>query len=516
PDKRGRIGIDVARSNPNVLYAFVDNYVIGTPPEPGATDSYGRPATGRIVGSEVYRSNNKGRSWQKVSTPEINRFGATYGWVFGQIRVDPNDENKIYVMGLGLNVSEDGGRTFRRLTGMHGDHHALWIDPNNSDFLVNGNDGGIYFSYDGGENWRFMVDIPAVQFFNINYDMAQPFNVYGSVQDHGSFRGEVNISSGGRGRGGRGGRGGSIRGGIGRGAPPPPRVQISPVAFDRAPGGEGSSHAIDPDNTNIVYSAGFYGSITRTDISTGERGKNILPVMPADAPPLRGQWLAPFIISPHYPNVIYHGMQYLFRSTNRGDAWERISDDLTYNELNKIGDISYQTLFSISESPRKFGLIYAGTDDGRIHVTKDGGDNWEEITAGLPYNKWISRIAASAFDLATVYVAQNGKRDDDFTPYLWKSTDFGQTWQSIAGNIPIGPINVVREDPRRSNVLYVGTDIGVYVTVDGGETWNVLANGLPSTFVSDLVIHPRDNVMIISTHGRGVWALDVQPIQNYR
>ena len=238
--------------------------------------------------------------------------------------------------------------------------------------------------------------------------------------------------------------------------------------------------------------------------------------MPADDPPLRGQWLAPFIISPHNPNVIYHGMQYLFRSTNRGDAWERISDDLTYNEINKIGDISYQTLFSISESPRKFGLIYAGTDDGRIHVTKDGGDNWEEITAGLPYNKWISRIAASAFDLATVYVAQNGKRDDDFAPYLWKSTDFGQTWQSIAGNIPIGPINVVREDPRRSNVLYVGTDIGVYVTVDGGETWNVLANGLPSTFVSDLVIHPRDNVMIISTHGRGVWALDVQPIQNYR
>jgi len=161
-------------------------------------------------------------------------------------------------------------------------------------------------------------------------------------------------------------------------------------------------------------------------------------------------------------------------------------------------------------------LIYAGTDDGRIHVTKNGGENWEEITGGLPYNKWISRIAASAFDLGTVYVSQNGKRDDDFAPYLWKSTDFGQTWKSIAGNIPIGPINVVREDPRSSNVLYVGTDIGVYVTVDGGETWNVLANGLPSTFVSDLVIHPRDNVMIISTHGRGVWALDVQPIQNYR
>jgi len=507
---RGRIGIDVCRSNPNVLYAFVDNYE--RLPSPGGTDSYGRPIQGRIKGSEVYRSDNKGKSWRKVSQPEIGRFGATYGWVFGQIRVDPNDENTIYVMGLGLNVSNDGGKTFRSLRGMHGDHHALWIDPDNSNFLVNGNDGGIYFSHDGGKNWRSFTDkIPAVQFFNIAYDMAEPFHVYGSIQDHGSRRGEVVVRA-------AGGRGAAMRRGgtAGAGASATGARRFSAVDFEGAPGGEGSSHAIDPTDPNIVYSAGFYGRISRTDLSKpGREGaKNILPVLFEGEPPLRGQWVAPFIISPHNSAIIYHGMQYLFRSRDRGDTWERISPDMTYNKPDEAGDIPYQTIFSIAESPVKFGVVYVGTDDGKVHVTKDGGKTWNEIMSGLPYRKWVSRIAASAFDMGTVYMTQNGKRDDDFAPYVWKSTDFGKTWTSLAAGIPIGPVNVIREDPRNRNILYVGTDIGVYATADGGETWNVLGNNLPSTFVHDLIIHPRDNVIVIATHGRGMWAMDALPVRS--
>jgi photosystem II stability/assembly factor-like uncharacterized protein len=243
-----------------------------------------------------------------------------------------------------------------------------------------------------------------------------------------------------------------------------------------------------------------------------ERTKNLLPATYPDEPPLRGQWVAPFIVSPHNNETIYHGMQYLFRSFNRGDVWERVSPDLTYNTAAEMGDISYHTLFAISESPLRAGLIYAGTDDGKVQVTRDGGKTWSEIMSGLPNQKWVSRIVASAFDLGTVYMTQNGKRDDDFTPYVWKSTDFGKTWVSIAGNIPFGPVNVIREDPVDRNILYLGTDGGVYVTKDGGKAWNVLGGNLPMAYVLDLIIHPRDNIIVIATHGRGMWAIDAEPI----
>ncbi|MBA7556746.1 hypothetical protein ES705_49463 [subsurface metagenome] len=326
--------------------------------------------------------------------------------------------------------------------------------------------------------------LPVVQFFNIGYDMSDPFYVYGSIQDHGSRRGVVDLGKG--------------------------RDKIPTVDFEYAPGGEGSSHAIDPTNPDIVYSAGFYGSISRTDLSKSgqEAYKRILPRVFENEARLRGQWVAPFIISPHNPNIIYHGMQYLYRSLDRGDTWERISPDLTYNNKDKMGDIQYQTLFTISESYLKYGLIYAGTDDGRAHVTKDGGKTWIEITEGLVRNKWISRVVASKYSLGTVYLTQNGKRDDDFAAYIWKSDDYGKTWQDISGNIPLGPVNVIREDPIDKNILYVGTDIGVYVTKDRGKSWDVLGD-LPSTYVHDLIIHPRDNILVIATHGRGMWVLDV-------
>jgi photosystem II stability/assembly factor-like uncharacterized protein len=499
---RGRIGIDICLSKPNVLYALVDSYdKSDTAPAGVDTDSYGRPSSGRIKGATLYRSDDHGETWKLAAptTPEtktlMERHSGTYGWVFGQVRVDPNDENRVYIMGVPLSVSKDGGKTFKSLRGMHGDHHGLWIDPDNSDYIVNVNDGGIVISYDGGETWRQFTDnLPVCQFFNIAYDMATPFRVYGSMQDHGSFRGQVlrklDRSTG------------------------KPVEGYQAVAFDAAPGGEGCSHAIDPSNPDIVYSAGFYGHIERSDmrLPEAERTKGLLPPAFPDEPPLRGQWVAPFILSPHNNETLYHGMQYLFRSCNRGDIWERTSPDLTSNTAAEMGDIPYHTLFAISESPLRAGLIYVGTDDGKVHVTRDGGKTWSEIMSGLPDQKWVSRIVASAFDLGTVYMTQNGKRDDDFNPYVWKSTDFGKTWVSIVANIPLGPVNVIREDPVDKNILYLGTDGGVFVTKDGGKTWNALGGNLPMAYVLDLIIHPRDNIIVIATHGRGMWAIDADPV----
>jgi hypothetical protein len=288
------------------------------------------------------------------------------------------------------------------------------------------------------------------------------------------------------------------------------------VDFEEAPGGEGSNHAIDPTDPDIVYSAGFYGTISRADLRKSgkwyETTKDLLPRTYDDEPRLRGQWLAPFILSPHNPNILYHGMQYVFRSLNRGDTWERISPDLTAFTPSEAGDIPYHTIFALSESPLKYGLVYAGTDDGRVWLTRDGGKAWREITAGLTNRKWVSRIVASAHELGTVYMTQNGKRDDDFTPYVWMSDDFGKTWADISKGIPFGPVNVIREDPDKGDILYVGTDGGVFVTTDRGKTWEALGTGLPTVYVHDLIVHPRDNVVVIATHGRGMWALDANPI----
>jgi photosystem II stability/assembly factor-like uncharacterized protein len=500
---RGRIGIDLCLTKPDTLYALVDNYELRetSQAELDSVRGYYDPGKGFIKGATVYRSDDAGASWTQTSglNPQqkayLQQHSGTYGWVFGQIRVDPNDPETSYILGVPFSVSADGGKTYKGVRSPGGDNHALWIDPANSSYLIKGFDQGVAVSYDKGKNWRFFQDeLNLCQFFNLNYDMGTPFKVYGSMQDHGSFRGKVDISAG--------------------------RDKIPAVEFEGAPGGEGSNHAIDPTDPDIVYSAGFYGTISRAEY--GKPGpypgapfqKELLPVLYENETPLRGQWLAPFILSPHNPNILYHGMQYVFRSLDRGDTWERISPDLTTNDAATRGDIRYQTLFAISESPIKYGLIYAGTDDGRLWITKDGGKAWAEITAGLAPGKWMSRIIASAYELGTVYLTQNGKRDDDFTPYVWKSTDYGKTWTSLAKGVPVGPVNVIREDPVNKDILYVGTDMGAYVTTDGGKTWMVLGGNLPTVYVHDLVIHPRDNIIVIATHGRGMWALDADKVNN--
>ncbi len=505
----GRIGIDLCRTKPNVLYAYVDNHTPGREAGEGERDSYGRPRQRGIVGAEVYRSNDAGATWNRTheATPYFERFGGTYGWVFGQIRVDPNDENTVYIMGLGLAKSTDGGKTFTNLyyQGLHGDHHGLWIDPEDSNHLINNNDGGVNVSYDGGTTWRDFHDgIPCVQFYNVTPDFQSPFWVYGSVQDQGTYRGQIPLRKPGE----QAQTGRRMRRGMAQ-----PR-------WETAPGGEGTLISIDPTDSMTVYSSSFYGRLERAEYVDGNwQRTQIYPQAAEGEPAYRGQWLAGSMLSPHNPQIIYHGFQYLFRSMNKGESWERISPDLTYNNPDQQGNwpyaIPYATITAVDESPFKFGVIYVGTDDGRVWVTMNSGEKWTEITAGLPFNKHTWKIVASKYDPATVYVTLVGRHDDDFNPYIFRSTDYGKTWVSIAGNIPGGPVNVVREDPKKEGLLYAGTDTGVYVSLDSGKSWDVLGGGLPTNYVWDLVIHPRDNALIIATNGRGMWIIDdIAPVQD--
>jgi photosystem II stability/assembly factor-like uncharacterized protein len=501
---RGRIGIDIARSNPSVLYAFVDNYEPARQPREGERDAYSRPIhEPRIKAAEVYRTDDKGKTWRKVS--ETNDYmiqhSGTYGWVFGQIRVDPSDEDTIYTLGLALNISHNGGRSFERIRGMHGDHHGLWIDPKNPAVLYNVNDGGFYMTGDAGKTWRFAVAAGGAQFYNVALDTSAPFFAYGSIQDHGSRRGRVDLSAG--------------------------RDRIPAVEWTSAPGGEGSHQAIDFTNPNIVYSHGFYGNFTRTDVAVAGRaasddddeeegGRGRRPGVTDIRPPgdgLRAQWMAPILVSPHDASVIYAGYQYVFRSADRGDSWQRISPDLSANDPASMlpkssSEIPYQTIVALAESPMTKGLLYAGTDDGRLHVTRDDGKTWTDLTSHLPVRKWISRVVPSQHAAGTVYVTQRGREDDDFAVYVYKSTDYGATFTSLAANLPIGAVNVIREDPRDPQTLYVGTDLGVFVSTNGGARWDVLGGTLPSVQISDLQYQPRDNVIVIATYGRGMYAFD--------
>jgi photosystem II stability/assembly factor-like uncharacterized protein len=533
----GRIGIAVAPSNPNVVYAYIDNYDCDAKAEADAKAAAAAGGRGRgqnpggsaarclIKGNEVYRSNDKGASWTLTAQDEEQRafvkmMGASYAWVFGNIRVDPTDENTIYTLALGVSVSRDGGKTFGRIgqpppgvpaapagtggRGMGGDNHGMWIDPKNPHFLVLGNDQGFRTSSDGGQTWR-RADLPVQTVFSMNFDMDTPFRVYASVQDHGSFRAAIDLSNG--------------------------RENLKAIPWESAPGGEYTQHAVDPRNPNILYS----GKLTRTDYSIPapprgggggaagrgggadapagpQRDVNIRPTIAQGEDPLRMQVLAPIHLSPHDPDTVYFGTQYLYRSRDRGNTWERVTGDMSHGDKTRIGDIPHQLVITISESPKKKGLIYTGTDDGRLYVSVDDGKEFRELTAGLPKKQWIAKVLASQHDEATVYVAQQGRYDEDFAVRLYKSTDYGKTFRSIAGNIPGGPINMVREDPVSPNVLYAANDFGVYVTTNGGARWDVLGGNLPSVAVMDFIVHPRDRMLVIGTHGRGVWAIDVSQL----
>jgi len=504
----GRIGLSFSKSNPNVVYSYVDNHTSKRDPKPGELDPYGRPIQVIPFGVQVYRSEDKGDTWRKVSTEDdkLERFAGTYGWVFGQIRVDPNDENVVYIMGVPLAKSTDGGKTFnvmratdKESDAQHGDNHALWIDPTNSQYIINGNDGGVVLSYNGGAKWKnFFRKIPTTQFYNITYDMKQPYNIIGSVQDEGSFMGSIKNTFG--------------------------KKPEGFMAWDDAPGGEGTIIAMDPKDSDIMYASTFYGRLTKSDLRMPKtewgkkphpdsiRTRDIYPKKANDEEVHRGEWLAYTMISPHDNKTIYHGFQYLFESNDGGNTWKRISDDLTYNDKTRMGRtpyaINHQAITAIDESPLKKGLLYAGTDDGRVWRRNADG-KFESIMNGIPQNAHVSRLVASAFKEGRVYLTLSNRREDDDKPYIYVSEDKGTTWKSIASNLPASPVNVIREDNKNPNTLYCGTDMGIYVSTDRGISWRSLQNNLPSTVsVNDLFIHPRDRNLVIATYGRGVYVMD--------
>jgi len=495
----GRIGLAFSRSNPNVVYASVDNHTPKREPKPNELDPYGRPIQVIPYGLQVYRSDDKGGHWTRVSTEDdkLERFAGTYGWVFGQIRVDPRNEDVVYILGVPMARSKDGGKTFQVMRGeekdsdrTHGDHHALWIDPADPDYLLNGNDGGVVVTYNGGKKWKnFFRKIPTTQFYNVTYDTRSPHHILGSVQDEGSYMGSSAFTYGSR--------------------------DTAAKGWATAPGGEGTIIAVDPTDPEIVYASSFYGRLMRSDLRLPDsiRSKKIYPKKADDEEVHRGEWLAYTMISPHDPQTIYHGFQYLFRSSDGGNTWKRLTDDLTRNEKARMGRtpyaINHQAITAIDESPLRQGLLYAGTDDGMVWRRNGEGGPWIQVKKGIPQQAHVSRIVASQYELSTVYLTLSNRREDDNRPYIFRSRDMGLNWESIAGNLPPAPVNVVREDPHRRGILYCGTDLGVYVSKDSGRRWQSLQANLPATVsVQDLYVHPTENKLVIGTYGRGVWVLD--------
>jgi photosystem II stability/assembly factor-like uncharacterized protein len=474
----GRIGLAVSPSNPNIVWAHIDH------DEPG-----------------TFRSDDGGATWRRTS----NR-ASTFPWFFGQIRVDPKDPEKIYHLGVSMDMSPDGGATWTTIAnGTHADHHAMWIDPFDPDHLIIGNDGGLYFSYDGGRTNDFVVNLPIAQFYTVNVDLREPFyQVYGGTQDNGTWAGPVQVrrSSG-----------------------------IGNDDWVRINGGDGFHVAADPNDPDIVYSESQNGALSRLNLATGDR-KNIRPSNPPGIQ-TRYNWSAPIIISPHDPKTIYFAANVLFRSRDRGDSWEVLGGDLTRaldrDALPIMGfttaggfrrhasTADFGNIATISESPLREGLLYVGTDDGLIQVSRDGGATWRKIDSfpGVPELAYVSRVEASAHREGRVYATFDHHRDNDFRPYVLRSDDFGATWVSISANLPEDEsVQVIREHPRAENLLFVGTEIGLYVSVDGGARWLPLQNGLPAAPVHDLMIHPKANDLAIGTHGRGIFILhDLAPLE---
>jgi len=434
-----------------------------------------------VVGEELFRSDDAGKSWKPV---DMGHFGTIGGYYYDSVFVNPENADDVYVTGLPLLRSTDAGKSWTYVArDAHVDFHAVWNDPRQTGKVWVGNDGGLYLSYDGGKTTTHLNTVGVGQATTIAVDNKRPYNVYIGLQDNGTMKGPSNYIPG----------------------------RSDADAWKDINGGDGSAVAVDPRNDgDIVYVAYQFGESAGINQATNERW-GTKPSAPKGDPAARFNWISPIFISTHHPDIIYVGAQRLYRSFNQGKKWEPISPDLTKDKPN--GDVPYSTIKDISESPFHFGVIYVGCDDGNVKMTPDGGITWVDISTPQK-DKWVSRVVASKYNENTVYVSQNGYREDDFAPYLWKSTDKGKTWTSIVGNLPAEPINVIREDPTRKDLLYVGTDMGVYVSYDGGGVWEPLQGGLPHTPVHDLAIQPRDNEIVIATHARSVWALPLKYVDD--
>ena len=477
----GRIGIDVSPSNPNIVYANVENCNVEGMKfkERWKLMQEGQPLGRRQseIGDEVYRSDDHGKTWTKAG----DNVGGGPAYYYQQVRIDPTDPDHVYILGQGMWETKNGGQEWGTPFRFGGDNHAMWINPENPKHLLLGYDHGMGITYDGGENWYHPDFKDVGQFVAVGFDYRYPYHIYGGMQDNGSAGGPSTKKDGG-----------------------PIRLED----WIRVGGGDGMYNEVDPDDWRIVYNESQFGPITRWNVETGESKGIRYDDMD------RWSWNSPIVVSSHNSNVIYHAGNKVVRSANRGESWVEISPDLTSADEQKIagtGNIQFCTIVTLAESPVNSRVLWAGTDDGKVWVTQNGGEEWTEVTANIPGHPayWTSRVEASYMDAGKAYVSVTGYREDDFRPFVWKTEDYGTSWESISNGLPDAPVCVIREHPGNENLLFVGTTKQVHVSIDGGKTWSDLRNNMPYVAVEDLKIHPRENDIILGTHGRSIWVADI-------
>lgn len=565
-EKIGRIGLAVYPKNPNIVYAIVDNYntkpdttkkvdtlykkddfknltkkqftqldnkkldtflrksffprkyTAATVKDMVANDKVKPTAVwdyldtgddgfqGSIIGSEVYRSDDGGITWKKTHTKDITIY-STYGYYFGKIYVSPVNENKVLITGVPLQMSTDGGKTFKTISkrNVHADHHALWINPKRDSHMINGNDGGCNITYDNGEHWFFANTPPVGQYYAVTTDDDKPYNVYGGLQDNNVWYGPSTYVAG------------------------PGWQSSGDYPYKSLGGGDGMQVQVDTRDNTTTYAGSQFGAYSRQNRRTRGDRKSVRPQHELGEKPLRFNWQTPILLSRHNQDIFYIGANRLYRSFNRGDTLISLTGDMTNGR--PPGNVPYGTMTTLSESPLRFGLLYAGTDDGNIHVSKDAGYCWTKVNVmiSLPPKKrkppvntipgglWVSRVVASQHKEARVYASLNGYRSDHFAPYLFISDDHGNTWKQLGKDLPYEPVNVVREDPKNDSILYVGTDGGLYVSFDQGNSFMMWNGGMPKSVpVHDIAIQQRENEIILGTHGRSLYVSKLTDVQGLK
>jgi photosystem II stability/assembly factor-like uncharacterized protein len=530
PGNTGRIGLAIARSNPKVLMACVEH---GFQPRPMVPGEAGKAPKDNPdykdmtkLGTGIYRSEDAGETWVFVNRMNNRPF------YYSHIYINPVEDQWVYSLATTMNFSSDGGRTWKELEGLHPDFHAMWLDPTNKNRMYVGQDGGASLSHDHGKTWIFFDNLSFAQFYAVSADMRDPYYVYGGLQDNGTWGGPSMSREG----------------------------EILTDFWYNVGGGDGFHTQIDPTDWRTLYGETQGGSISRWNVETRESKQirptraNIAnykdyfsaPAEPEPKPPAEGfppadpeaawrdmarrmrgpfrfNWSSPIVLSPHNPRTLYLGGNQLFKSADRGDKWMIISPDLTTAnpEKNKptggitddtTGAETHCTIITISESPVRPGLLWVGTDDGNVQLSRNDGVSWTNVRSnitGVPAETWCSRVEASPFDEGTAYVAFDGHRSDDFHVYVFRTADYGKTWTPINKGIPDGqPVYVIREDPKKKNLLFLGTEFGVFVSRDSGQNWSDFSQNMPTVAVHDLYIHPRENDLIAATHGRGIWIMD--------
>src|SRR5579883_221706 len=489
--KLGRIGIDWYRKDPHVVFLLVESEKIGGTPHPVAgkgSNGGTLPYLDRLGGQAenvqdkqgpngfeyggVFKSTDGGRSWTRLNSLNPRPM------YFSQIRVDPNDDNYVYVLGISLHRSRDGGRTFDDEAGhgAHGDHHALWIDPLDGRHMILGGDGGYYVTYDRTANWDRLNHMAIAQFYHVAVDTRRDYRVFGGLQDNGTWGGPSRTHS-----------------------------LTGPINEDwvRIGGGDGFRCAVDPTDPDLVYSTAQWGALRRSNLRTGETES----IRPPNARRYRFNWNTPFLLSHHNSHIFYCAGNVVFRSLDRGNDLRVISPDITATERGSAA--------ALAESPRNPEVLYVGSDDGYLWVTRDGGKEWSNITknVGLPGLRWVASIEPSRFEEGRAYAVFDGHRSDDNEPYVYVTEDYGKTWKSLRGNLPWGSTRVLREDIDNSDLLYLGTEFGAWCSLDRGQMWKSLNTNLPTVAIHDFAIHPTAGEIIAATHGRSLWILDVTALR---